>query len=504
VVVSGIFCIWCFVACLDLRTAERPSFPSLSIYVYYIFIGTDCKRTIFLGKVRLAQRRFICVDHGGHFVICNSPAGYFLNMEMNKIKRTLVIELNEFNVRLLQQAAERFDLEHVKSVLSWSHCETHADHDKEHEGLDPWCQWVSIHTEIPSAFHKVIRLGDVDKLQYTQIWERLGKVGISTGVWGVMNARRNEAQLNHFFTTDPWNFTETPFPNTVAGFFALPVYFSKNYMDLVFSRTVKAAVITLFSIFKQLPFSDLWRDFVFLLRQIPGSKLNTCFLFGAFELLSTRLFLKLRKKYNPDVCIVFLNLIAHFQHHDWKSVEKIDDSSRAVFSFLNRILGLLLADSENERVIVLNAFTQKNVSQEAFFCYRQINPLEFLKRIGLRPTRVEQCMTNDGHAFFSTTEECLHAAACLREARVEGSAAFTIEIDESQPTRLFYQFAFWGAADSETTLNIGNKSMPLLSEFALHAKRTGAHVPLGSAFYNNLKLPHSTPNYEIFKYIWPR
>lgn len=425
-------------------------------------------------------------------------------MGVDAMKRTLVIELNEFNVGLLQQAAERFGLEHVQSVLNWSHCETQADHDKEHEGLDPWCQWVSIHTEQPSANHKVIRLGDVDKLQHPQIWERLGEEGISTGVWGVMNARRNGARLNHFFTTDPWNFTETPYPKAVAGFFALPVYYSKNYMDLSYIQAAKAAFTTLITIFKQLPFSMLSRDLVFLLRQMRGSKFNTCFLFGAFELLSTRLFVKLRKKHNPDVSFVFLNLIAHFQHHDWKNVNQIDEDSRAVFEFLNRILGILLNDNTTQRVLVLNAFTQKNVNQDALYCYRQINPLGFLQRIGLQPTRVEQCMTNDGHAFFSTAEACQNAAACLQEARIGGSPAFAIEVDERQPTRLFYQFSYWAMADSNTTLDIANRSIPLFSEFALHAKRTGAHVREGNAFFKDLELPSKTPNYEIFKYVWPR
>lgn len=420
------------------------------------------------------------------------------------MKPTLVIELNEFNVGLLQQASERFGLEHVKTVLNWSHCETQADHDKEHEGLDPWCQWVSIHTEKPSATHKVIRLGDVDKLQHSQIWERLGEEGISTGVWGVMNARRNGAPLNRFFTTDPWNFTESPYPESIAGFFALPVYYSKNYMDLSYVQAAKAALRTLATTFRQLPLGTLWKDLMFLLGQVRGSRLNTCFLFGAFELLSTRLFLKLRKKHNPDVCFIFLNLIAHFQHHDWKNVNEIDDGSRAVFSFLNRILGMLLAENENQRVLVLNAFTQKNVSQDAFYCYRQINPLGFLQRIGLQPTRVEQCMTNDGHAFFATPEACLRAAECLRQARVAGSPAFAIEIDERQPTRLFYQFAYWGGADSATLLEIADTSIPLFSEFALHAKRTGAHVTLGNAYFKNLELPATTPNYEIFKYVWPQ
>lgn len=423
---------------------------------------------------------------------------------MNTMDRTLVIELNEFNVGLLQQAADRFGLKHINTVLNWRHCETQADHDKEHNGLDPWCQWVSIHTEQPSSTHNVIRLGDVDKLRHAQIWERLGEQGISTGVWGVMNARRNDAPLNCFFTTDPWNFTESPFPESVAGFFALPVYYSKNYMDLSYMQAAKAAVTTLVTTLKQLPAGTLWKDFLFVLRQVRGAKLNTCFLFGAFELLSTRLFLKFRKKHDPRVCFVFLNLIAHFQHHDWKSVDDIDDSSRAVFSFLDRILGALLVEvSGGQRVLLLNAFTQKNVSQDAFYCYRQINPLGFLQRIGLQPIRVEQCMTNDGHAFFSTAEACHRAANCLRGARIGDVAAFTIEVDERQPTRLFYQFAYWGPADSNTKLQIANETISLFSEFALHAKRTGAHVTQGSAFFKGLELPPTAANYEVFSHVWP-
>jgi hypothetical protein len=423
---------------------------------------------------------------------------------MNTMERTLVIELNEFNEVLLQQAAERFGLENIKSVLGWRHCETQADHDQEHSGLDPWCQWVSIHTEQPSSAHNVIRLGDVDKLRHPQIWERLGEQGISTGVWGVMNARRNSAPKNLFFTTDPWNFTERPFPESVAGFFALPVYYSKNYMDLSWAKAAKAALTTLVATFRELPISTLWKDLLFVLRQVPGAKLNTCFLFGAFELLSTRLFLKFREKHDPSVCFIFLNLVAHFQHHDWKSADDIDDSARAVFSFLDRILGeLLVKNSGSQRVLLLNAFTQKNVSQEAFFCYRQINPLGFLQRIGLQPVRVEQCMTNDGHAFFSTPEACQRAAECLSAARIGDVPAFAIEVDERQPTRLFYQFAYWGPADSSTNLDIAGETMPLFNEFALHAKRTGAHVTQGSAYFKGLELPSTSPNYEVFGHIWP-
>jgi hypothetical protein len=424
---------------------------------------------------------------------------------MSRDEKTLVIELNEFNVDLLTRVSERYGYENIKSVLSWQHCDTVADHDKEHNGLDPWCQWVSVHTELPSSTHKVIRLGDVDKLQYPQIWERLGKKGLTTGVWGAMNARRNDAPLNNFFATDPWNFTENPYPEKYANFFALPVYFSKNYLDLSILKTIVAAMKTAGSIVKNISPITLLKDGWFTLRQLFKVRPNTCFLFSAFELISARLFLNLRKKYNPDVCFVFLNLVAHFQHHGWKSDAIFGKEAQVVFAFLDRILGLLLERApENQRVLLLNAFTQRNVDQEQFYCYRQINPYKFLENIGLNPIRVEQCMTNDGHAFFETQEECRKAANILSEARVGKAAAFFIEIDEAAPTKLFYQFSFWGGADEKTILTIGGKDILLFTEFALHAKRTGAHVQAGDAFGKGIGLPEKSANYEIFNHIWPK
>ena len=39
------------------------------------------------------------------------------------------------------------------------------DFKKEHHGLDPWVQWVSIHTGKPSSEHKILELGKVSELK---------------------------------------------------------------------------------------------------------------------------------------------------------------------------------------------------------------------------------------------------------------------------------------------------------------------------------------------------
>lgn len=419
-------------------------------------------------------------------------------------QRTLVIELNEFNPELLSQAASEFGLENVRSFLSWRHTKTRADHEVEHEGLDPWCQWISIHTETPSSTHQIVRLGDADKLRHSQIWERLGALGLTTGVWGAMNAKRNATSSCLFFAPDPWNFTEEPHPPQLGKFFALPVYYSKHYMDLSGRKLLLSGLRTCAAILKEIPLAQILADGLFLLRKATTARPGTYILFGAFELLSTRLFLKYYRRDNPDVAFVFLNLVAHYQHHEWRARAALDRRAYALFSIADRILGMLMrAVANEERVLVMNAFTQRNVELESQYCYRQINPLLFLQALALKPLRVEQCMTNDGHVFFASAADRDQAARCLAAARVGTEHAFEVEADSREPTRLFYRFAYWGPASVSTILEIAGQRIPLFSVFRLHAKRTGAHVPEGDVYARGVSLPSSLMNYQVFGSVWP-
>ena len=99
----------------------------------------------------------------------------------------LLIELNEFNRSLLQSIAARHGLKHLQLVLGWSRASTFTSDEYDTGFLEPWVQWVSVHTGVPSSQHGVKNLGDVPNLAEDQLWERWSKRGISSVVWGVMN-----------------------------------------------------------------------------------------------------------------------------------------------------------------------------------------------------------------------------------------------------------------------------------------------------------------------------
>lgn len=419
-------------------------------------------------------------------------------------RKAYVIELNEFNLDLLARAAERLRLGTLQRILGWQRGVTTADQDVEHQGLDPWVQWVSVHAETPSQVHGVIRLGDVPKLQVPQIWERLSRQGISTGVWGVMNGSRGSADQARFFYADPWTFSERPYPAELARFLALPAYYAKNYLSLRPGELLSSGLRTAGYILRNMSFTSLVKDGWFLLQNFWRTPTDSCSLFAAFELISARLFLKFRDRYQPDACFAFFNLIAHFQHHHWQAAKQEDWRADAIFRCTDRILSIVLSRARpQDLVLVLNGLSQRNVQHEDLYCYRQIDPAGFLARVGLRPVRVEPCMTSEAHVFFASPAERDDAVRRLAEARILDSPAFYVEADPHDPAKLFYQMAFWGAASADTVLEMDGTSRPFFSEFAVHAKRTGAHVKEGVYFINEPLLPRTVDNDRVLSFLWP-
>lgn len=112
----------------------------------------------------------------------------------------IFLEINEFNADLMAKAAEILNANNLRRLLKLKHTETTTDDKFERFGLDPWVQWVSIHTGKTSSQHGIGHLGDVPQLDHPQIWETLSKKGLRCGIWGAMNASKGTAANCEFFS----------------------------------------------------------------------------------------------------------------------------------------------------------------------------------------------------------------------------------------------------------------------------------------------------------------
>src|SRR5438270_13961953 len=113
---------------------------------------------------------------------------------------------------MLENVARIAGLKNLQAVLRWNHAGTWTSDEYESGFLEPWVQWVSVHTGVPSSQHGIKNLGDVPNLAEDQIWERWSRRGLSSIIWGVMNGDRRKAKNCRILIPDAWTLSEGPHP----------------------------------------------------------------------------------------------------------------------------------------------------------------------------------------------------------------------------------------------------------------------------------------------------
>lgn len=419
-------------------------------------------------------------------------------------KTILIIELNEFSTPLLRFAASSLGLRHVQRVLQFKESLTHTEDTYDSGYLEPWVQWVSVHTGTPAVAHKIMHLGDVPSGEIPQIWEKLSANGVTTGFWGAMNGDRKKADKCLFFLPDPWTYSEPGYPEAIHDLLDLPRYFTKNRISasrwVLFKkglRFLKALLVT-GALVRSVPY---WGRWVYgLLRFGPKPFVQ----FSIFEHLSTLGFLHFRRRFQPQVSSIFLNLVAHAQHYYWEhGVEKLTPEMAFVMRVTDDILGLLLSDAKADQVtLVMNALSQKNTNEEEpWVMYLQKRPMTFLRDLGVQTLQIEQLMTNDAHAFFGSEAERNQAFERLQGLRVNGSRLLYVEKDARDPKKLFYRLDFFKELPADAKLEFEGQSFLFFDHFERVVVRTGKHTQAGAVFADGVELPRRLANHKVFNHV---
>lgn len=416
------------------------------------------------------------------------------------MEKVFFLELNEFNNELLQEAASLWNLKHVQRLTRLHRTQTFTADTYESDFLEPWVQWVSVHTGKPSSIHQIKHLGDVPHLETHQLWEKLSEKGISSGIWGAMNANRGSAQECKFFLPDPWTASERAYPEELNSLLEPLRYISKNYLNLS-DMKLKRLMGFLFS--QGLGFT--------ILKEAPTLLANAIrfrgapFVFIAFvEYLSTLLFLKYKKRYQPNFSLLFLNTLAHLQHHHWRGAD-LRNNKKIAFGmrYLDRTLGAIFSSlASDEKFVVANALSQKNTNEEKpWILYRQIDQAAFLRTVGISCTKVEPHMTHDAHLFFANEQDCKTAYQILTKATILGQPLFFVENYPTDPCKLFYRIAFTDAVPANTLFAVGGKTFPLQKLFKAVVQRTGKHIQHGTLYSSHPLFPDTIQNHEICTYL---
>ena len=86
--------------------------------------------------------------------------------------KTILLSLNEVNFSFIEYYIRKGYLKNFKNLLIQNKL-VKTQSEKEFKNQEPWIQWVSLHTGKNLSEHQIFRLGDIEKLNYPQVFRKL-------------------------------------------------------------------------------------------------------------------------------------------------------------------------------------------------------------------------------------------------------------------------------------------------------------------------------------------
>ena len=355
-------------------------------------------------------------------------------------KPLILLEFNELSPTLMDRFIAEGKLPNFAKLRARSQvCVTETDEVA--PNLEPWIQWITVHTGLSYKEHGVFDLGDGHKLNYPRVFELLSEHGYKIFICGSMNAAFRRPP-NGYFIPDPWSVGVDPYPKgEFEDFF--------NYIRLnVQEHTRDKMVVSKSEHLKFLLFMVRHglstRTVVAIMKQLAEERSGK-FRWKRAMILDRLLwdvFEYYWKKKRPAFSTFFLNSTAHFQHFYWRNMdpnpfkikpsteEQAEYENAVLFGYegMDKIVGRCLDVAGPDTVVILaSALSQQpcliyeDKSGKTF--YRPNDPEKFFEYAGIHtPHRFAPVMSEQFHLYFKEEPDAVEAEKLLAAMRVDGRA----------------------------------------------------------------------------------
>ena len=403
--------------------------------------------------------------------------------------KLIFLQLNEINFDIVKKYIDKgYQLKTFDKIMKKNLISTSSE--ESYENLEPWIQWVSVHTGLSYDDHKVFRLGDILNHKHEQFFEKIEKLGFKVGAISPMNAKNNLKKAGYFIP-DPWTQTKS----------------DESFISRILTQALSQAVndnakskITLSSLLK------LFIVFVLLIPFISKIKLAIFAATSIFKPWRKSLFLDLFlfevhqqyfKKKKVDFSSLFLNAGAHIQHHYFfnsKALEKnklvnpswyIKPNNDPVYDMLityDKLIEVIL-NLEDTEVIIATGLSQKPYDRVKFY-YRLRDHSEFLRKFKIQYKSIYPRMTRDFLITFENKSDQEKAFDQIKNIKVDHKDFLFGEI-EKMDNSLFVTLTYPYEITENTYINLNEKRIKLLSHVVFVAVKNGMHQSRGFAFFSD-------------------
>jgi hypothetical protein len=426
-----------------------------------------------------------------------------------KAGSVILLEFNELCPQLMQKFMRAGHLPHFSRFYGESHVHTTVA-DEVAPNLDPWIQWITVHSGVPYKTHKIQDLGDGHKLAAKNVWDLVSDAGDDVWVCGSMNLSY-KAPIKGWVLPDPWTTKTPPTPSSLATYFnfvsanvteytsgKVPLSKLEQAKFIAFMASHGLSVRTTTAIVKQLLAERIdrksaWKRAVIL------------------DKLQMDVFASHWRRARPRFSTFFLNSTAHFQHLYWRNMEpehfkvKPAPGDQAVYQDailfgykeMDGLLGQFIELAGTDTTLVFStAF-----SQQPFLAYEDAGGKtpyrprdfdKFLAAIGITaPAKASPVMTHQFHLDFANEAEAMKAAAVLAALRYEGKQAMMVERDGA---KIFGGCQVYSRVPADAVLTVeGSTKTHSFYELLYHIDlvKSGMHHPDGMFWIRTPERTHT-------------
>jgi len=421
----------------------------------------------------------------------------------------VLLEFNELCPSLMTEFIEAGHLPNFKKLRDASAIFT-SEAKERAPFLEPWIQWINVHTGVPFSEHGVELLGESEKVTQPALWDLISEAGMKVWVCGSMNVHCT-SDVTGDILPDPWTAERMTRPaelQTYNRFVRKQVQEHSNadakfgksdYLKfLAFmashglsSTTVKTAVNQLRS------------------EKANGKRWRRAFI---LDLLQFDVFENIYKKEKPMFSTFFLNSTAHMQHVYWRNMQpelfQIKPTEKEQAEYSSAILeGYVHMDKLVERMLALvgkdaTVIFATAISQQPFLgyedkggkrIYRPKDIAAFARWAGVQNLKAcNPVMAEQFWLEFETHADMVAAAEVLDAVTCDGTPCLSVTREE---TAIHSGFNIRSQIDHNATLaspaaGVSTKFFDIF--YAIEGLKSGMHHQDGLLWIRDPRISKSS------------